>query len=113
MDGYDDGSSESAVTFTRLEPTAEACALEVRGDLDIAVSGALSYELEELLSRGNGRIDLDLSGVTFIDSSALRILVQTHERAQQLGRELSLLSPSPACIKVLNITRLDRVFTVR
>ena len=46
------------------------CTLEIRGDLDIAISGLLRQELDELLALGVGRLDVDLSGVVFMDSSA-------------------------------------------
>ena len=109
--GYEDSPSEDAVVrFTRLEPSADLCVLEVRGDLDIAVSAVLSRELDELLDLGHSRVAVDLSGVLFMDSSALSALVHAHERAKSTGRLLELVRPSPACAKVLSITGLDRVF---
>jgi anti-sigma B factor antagonist len=100
------------VTFTRLD-AADACVLEVRGDLDIAVSGALGRALDDLLDTERERVGVDLSGVPFMDSSALSALVRAHERAKAGGQHLELLQPSPACAKVLGITGLDRVFEVR
>jgi anti-sigma B factor antagonist len=113
--GYDDGdvsALEAGVTFTRLD-TEDACILAVRGDLDIAISAALSRSLDELLDLGRKRTGVDLSGVVFMDSSALSVLVHAHERAREHGQRLELLHPSPACAKVLSITGLDRVFDVR
>ena len=111
--GYDDSPLEDAVVrFTRIESGPDLCVLEVRGDLDIAVSAVLSRELDELLDFGHGRVAVDLSGVLFMDSSALSALVHAHERAKASGRLLELVRPSPACAKVLSITGLDRVFGV-
>lgn len=103
---------EGAVSFTRLVVNDEACVLEIRGDLDIAVSGMLSHELDELLDLNVSQVAVDLSGVQFMDSSALSALVQAHERARERTQLFVLLRPSPACAKVLNITGLDRVFGV-
>ena len=111
--GHEDASLEDAiVSFNRLEPGVDTCVLEIRGDLDIAVSAVLSRELDELLDVGCRRVAVDLSGVAFMDSSALSSLVHAHERAKESGRLLELVRPSPACAKVLSITGLDRVFGV-
>jgi anti-sigma B factor antagonist len=105
-------SDDAGVTFTRLDVNDDACVLEIRGDLDIAVSGLLGHELDELLDLNRTQVAVDLSGVQFMDSSALSALVQAHERARERTQQFVLLRPSPACAKVLNITGLDRVFGV-
>ena len=107
-----DETDDGAVTFTRVSVDGQGCVLEIRGDLDIAVSGLLGHELDELLDLDIERVAVDLSGVQFMDSSALSALVQAHERARERKQQFVLLRPSPACAKVLNITGLDRVFGV-
>jgi anti-sigma B factor antagonist len=102
----------AAVMFTRERLSDDSCSLTIRGDLDIAISGLLRQELEELLALDIARLDVDLSGVLFMDSSALSALVQAHETAQQRGQQFNLLHPSPACMKVLTITGLDRLFAL-
>jgi anti-sigma B factor antagonist len=107
----EDTLGNTTVSFVR-STTGGSCVLQVCGDLDIAVSAELSRELELLLEVGGERVAIDLSGVAFMDSSALSALVHAHTRAKERGQELMLLRPSPACEKVLNITGLDRVFLV-
>jgi anti-sigma B factor antagonist len=114
--GYDDldtSREDVGATFTRVETIGDFCVLEVRGDLDIAVSAVLGRELDELLYVGLERVGIDLWGVTFMDSSALSALVHAHERALERGQRLELLRPSPVCAKVLNITGLDQLLDVR
>ena len=72
----------------------------------------LGRELDELLDAGSERVAVDLSGVLFMDSSALSALVHAHQRALASGQQLVLLRPSSVCTKVLAITGLDRVFGV-
>lgn len=110
MQGDSDGSPEAAVMFTRHWSDGDVCRLEIRGDLDIAVSGLFRQELDELLELSIARLDVDLSGVLFMDSSALSALVQANETSRQRHQQFNLLRPSPACTKVLSITGLDRVF---
>jgi anti-sigma B factor antagonist len=111
-EGEDPSLADAAVTFIRRD-RAELCVLEVGGDLDIAISVALGRALDDLLDVRDERVSVDLSGVTFMDSSALSVLVSAHERARENGQQLELLRPSPACAKVLSITGLDRVFDLR
>ena len=100
----------TAVMFTRCWAADDVCRLEIRGDLDIAISGLLRQELDELLDMDIARLDIDLSGVLFMDSSALSALVQANENARRRHQQFNLVRPSPACSKVLAITGLDRVF---
>lgn len=109
-DVFDDSPESAAVMFTRQWLSDDACTLEIRGDLDIAISGLLHQELDELLGLGIVRLDIDLSGVLFMDSSALSALVQANESARTNNQQLNLRNPSPACTKVLSITGLDHVF---
>jgi anti-anti-sigma factor len=96
--------------FSTRFPTPGVAILTVSGELDISTSGGLHHALEELLDAGTQRIEVDLSAVVFMDSSALSALVGAHDRATKDGRRLALVRPSPACAKVLGITGLDRVF---
>ena len=108
--GFDESPESAAVMFTRHWAAEDMCTLEIRGDLDIAISGLLRQELDDLLDLGIARLDIDLSGVLFMDSSALSALVQANEHARNRGQQFTLVRPSPACSKVLSITGLDRVF---
>ena len=108
-DEGDDDAEIAAVSFSK-SGSGNDLTLEIRGDLDIAAARALGRELDDLLDAATGRARVDLSGVQFMDSSALSALVRAHERARTRGQHLELANPSPACAKVLSITGLDRVF---
>ena len=113
-DAHDANDSDSlapdVVAFSRRSPSPDLAILTVRGELDISTSGMLEREIDDLFETGAPRLEVDLSGVVFMDSSALSALVGAHERAGRRGGHLVLVSPSPACDKVLGITGLDRVF---
>jgi anti-sigma B factor antagonist len=96
--------------FSRHSPSPALGVLTVRGELDISTSGRLHQELKALLDAGTERVEIDLSGVVFMDSSALSALVGARDRASRQSQHLTLASPSPACAKVLGITGLDRIF---
>jgi anti-sigma B factor antagonist len=109
-DVFEDSPEAAAVMFTRCWLSDDVCSLELRGDLDIAISGLLRQELDELIALDIKRLDVDLSGVLFMDSSALSALVRVNETARDRNQQFNLRNPSPACMKVLTITGLDHVF---
>lgn len=90
----------------------EAATLVVlRGDLDIATAPELRECLVKVIDEG-ARVVIDLEAVGFLDSAGLGILVGGLKRARTRGGELELVSTSHDVLKPLEITGLDRVFTI-
>jgi len=56
---------------------------------------------------------VDLGRVDFIDSTGLGVLVGALNRARELGGNLQLICAQERVLKLLRITGLDQVFTVR
>lgn len=86
--------------------------LSIRGELDISTADQLRRAAGPYLDAG-GRLVLDLSGVTFCDSTGLAVLVGFHKRLAASGGGLELSSPVPRVRHLLAITGLNRVFTIR
>lgn len=84
----------------------------VVGDIDIDSCRRLREELVQLIDNGVTTVVLDLARMEFVDSTGLDVLVGAHKRLSQRGGELVLRSPRPATRRVLEITRLDTVFTI-
>lgn len=87
--------------------------LAVSGDLDISgVDPFLSYA-DRLLNTGTRVIDVDLGGVTFVDSSGLGALVRLQRRADADGRRLRLANVPRSVARVLDLTGLTELFEER
>ena len=84
------------------EQNAAGCLLVAEGEIDLASAPPLELELEECL--GLGSVVVDLSKVTFIDSTGLRVLLTAHERAGQTGRKVRLVVAEGPVTKLLSIT---------
>ena len=82
------------------------------GEFDITCAPALREQLLALLSPGTGRLVIDLSGVSFADSSGLAVLVGTGRRAGLLGGFVRLAAPTAAVATVLRVTGLHRQLDV-
>lgn len=67
-----------------------------------------SPKLEEALSTraADAAVSVDLSAVTFVDSSGLRVIVRAHKRQAAGGGGLSIVKPSEAVCRLLDITGL-------
>ncbi len=82
--------------------------LRVTGELDLSTSPQLARALTEAGGGTATSITLDLGGVTFIDSSALRVLVLSGRALSQDGCELRIGPRSEMVARVLAMTSLDK-----
>jgi anti-sigma B factor antagonist len=92
-----------------VEERDGAAVVRPSGDLDIASAAQLRSMLVEPLSRGRGRVVLDLTDVGFMDSSTLGVLVSVHKQANALRAAFSLVSAHSDFQRLFAITGLDRV----
>lgn len=76
--------------------------VRVSGELDMASSPLLAEELRRLTGDGEGSLVLDVSGLTFIDSTGLRVLIDAAGRLGSSGR-LVLRNPTRQVLDVLEI----------
>jgi anti-sigma B factor antagonist len=89
------------------------CTLVLIGEADLAIA----QDIIDLgvLSLGEDAIHaliIDLTAVTFIDSTALGALIHLRNVAEDRGRKLVLTSVPDRVLRVLEVTGLDTVFTI-
>ena len=82
------------------------------GEVDISSAPRFKREFEQLTGAGHVDIVVDLKGVTFIDSSALGVLVGAVRRLHPLGGRLVVVAEGHAVMRPVTLTGLDQVFTV-
>jgi anti-sigma B factor antagonist len=81
------------------------------GELDLQASRSLGQRLNEEVGAGVTAADviLDLSTVSFIDSSALGVIVQADQRLGRQGRGLAVIAPPGSAVATLvEMTHVDR-----
>jgi anti-sigma B factor antagonist len=86
------------------EVRADTARLTVAGELDIATVGQLEAEVEAVLASGVRDLILDLSGLTFIDSSALRLFIVLKDRSAGEDWRLSLTRPAGPALSIFQIS---------
>ncbi len=94
------------------ERLAEPVVIRPCGELDIATSEQLRAELAAAAGTGVSEVIVDLTDVTFLDASAIGVLVSTASELRQQQRALLLAHPGPLARKLLHICRLGRVLPV-
>jgi anti-sigma B factor antagonist len=86
--------------------------LSVGGEIDLLTAPALVEAANEALGRSPSALVLDLGQVTFCDSAGVAAMVRIYHRAAKLGTELRVRGAGQMVRHVLEISGVDRVFTV-
>lgn len=99
-----------------LNLSSERCGHEaivrVKGEVDLATAPALDDELRGLLADGTCRLTVDLSEMTFVDSTGLATLIRALRVAREGGGDVVLHAPQRCARKVLEISGADRFFVL-
>jgi anti-sigma B factor antagonist len=101
--------SSTGAGHARVAGTAAVIATD--GELDMATAPALKRRLLEFLRGTDDGVGVDLTKVTFIDSTAVGVLVGT-QRALPRGRRLALVCANPDVLRIFEITGLDGAFAI-
>lgn len=80
--------------------------VDVEGELELHNTPRLRTQLHAVCDTEQPRVVVDLSGVTFIDSSGIGVLVGALKRAREHGGTLVLVCPQPRVRRVFEITGL-------
>jgi anti-anti-sigma factor len=98
------GESNDAST-TILDDVA---IVEIRGELDLALSIKLTPELNAALRAPVRAIIIDLEAVSLIDSSGIALLLNAFRRLDRDGRQLAIACPLGPQRRAFEVTALDR-----
>jgi len=95
------------------EQSTDGSLIRVAGEVDLYSSPELRKAILKATSSAKGELAIDLSGVTYIDSSGVATLVEGLRSAREHDASFALVAPSSAVMQVLELARLDSVFEVR
>jgi anti-sigma B factor antagonist len=86
-----------------------AAVLPVEGELDLAAAGSLRRDLDHAIDSGASVVRVDARNVTFLDSSALGVLLAAGKRLEDRGGRLELVCNNPSIRRILDMTTISRV----
>ncbi len=84
----------------------------VRGEIHMTTVPDLSMRVTAAIDAGNTRLVLDLTGVEFIDSTGLSVLLSGLRQAEQAHGALALVCANPTVLRLFQITSLDKTFAI-
>lgn len=88
--------------------------LDLSGRIDLGEGGVVLREaIQDVLAKGEKKILLNMSDVTYIDSSGLGELVTAFTSVRNRGGELKLLNLTRRVHDLLQITKLYTVFDIK
>ena len=108
--GPSDASDEVRIEEERLDRGTVLVA--VSGEADLRVAGELREQLHAVIDEHPSAVIVDLSDATLVDSTVLGVLVGTLKRMRSRGGHFRVVSPGGEIRRVLELTSLDRVFTL-
>jgi anti-sigma B factor antagonist len=113
--GWKDSSSEMSDDLLRFEFARNGTkeTLRVTGELDISTAASLEGAVARTLDGQGGAFYVDISALTFMDSTGAQTLLRLHRRLIELGRRLVIVSPTPLVRRVLEILGFDQVMDVQ
>ena len=97
------------IVFTASVDGRGPTLVRLMGELDLAGAPKLRSALAGL----DGDVELDCSGLDFIDGAGLCAVLQGHEACAARGAKLVLVNPSPAVDRLLGIIEIDPVLLTR
>jgi len=103
-------SPEFAITEQPID--AERHVLAVRGEIDLFTAPELKQVLAESIEGGRIRIIVDLTDTTFLDSTALGVLIGAVKRLRSRDGALAIVNIDENIAKTFEITGLDQIFTI-
>ncbi|HEY8717009.1 STAS domain-containing protein [Pengzhenrongella sp.] len=86
--------------------------IAVTGEVDVYTATALRERLADLIDAEHTDLIVDLTGVGFLDSTGLGVLVGALKKIRGLGGRLQLVIDQEKVMKLFRITALTQVFTI-
>lgn len=88
-----------------VAPHGERTVITATGEIDLSTAPMLESHLDELVV--DSHVVLDLSGVTFIDSTGLRVILSADSKAGEHGRALAIVATNGPVLRLFELTGVD------
>ena len=86
--------------------------IAVRGEVHVSTAPEFSERLNDAIAGGKTGVVIDMTGVDFIDSTGLSVLLNALRRVTRQQGTLALAVSNPTVLRLFEITRLDSTFDI-
>ncbi|MET7454672.1 STAS domain-containing protein [Streptomyces sp. NPDC005574] len=96
--------SQNPLSVEVTLPREDVAQVTVTGYLDVDTATEFQHHLANQLHHGRRHFLLDLSGVPFMDSSGMNIILRVYQEARGLPGSVHIIAPAPAVRRILDLT---------
>ena len=93
-------------------PRSQRVVVALPGEIDMANADQIGQQLDAALTPGVATVIADMTATRFCDTSGVRMLVLANRGAAAHNAELRVVIPSASILRVLAITKVDRVLRI-
>ena len=86
--------------------------LPLEGEIDLHVSPAVAAVLGKMIEKRPNKVVVDLSSVSYLDSSGLAVLIEGMQKVKDYSGEFALVGLQETVRTIFEIARLDQVFII-
>jgi anti-sigma B factor antagonist len=86
--------------------------LPLEGEIDLHVSPRIAADLAAMIADKPPQLVVDLSRVTYVDSSGLAVLIEAMQSVKNYGGQFALVGIQETVRSIFEIARLDQVFRI-
>jgi anti-sigma B factor antagonist len=108
----DCGAQKALIERCAMSSAPALAVIAPEGEIDLHSSPQLKAQFDAMVAAPNPRILVDLSGVSYMDSSGLAVLIEAMQRAQSANGWFALSGLRDSVRTVFTIARLDQVFRI-
>ena len=95
----------------KIETKDNTKIVHLDGEIDMEVADKARQTILPLIEAGHD-IDLNLSKVTYMDSSGISVLIESHQKATELGTKVILKEISKSVLKVIMMAKLEQILNL-
>src|SRR2546423_979949 len=93
-------------------PREGVAVIALSGEVDVYTSPRVKQEIVDLLNGGTTKLLVDLTGVEYLDSTGLGVLIGGLKRAREREGDLKLICDNPRILRIFEITGLTKIFEI-
>ena len=94
------------------ESSANGIVFPLEGEIDLHISPAVAISLQEIIAKKPARLLVDLSRVSYVDSSGLAVLIDAMQKVKKYGGTFGVIGMQESVRSIFEIARLDQVFRI-
>ena len=86
--------------------------LSLEGEVDLHVSPRVAISLRQMIAKRPKQLVVDLTRVTYLDSSGLAVLIEAMQNVEEYGGKFAIVGVQEMVRAIFDIARLDQVFRI-